>query len=195
MSANVIALDIETTGLEVEKGHKIIELAMISFDLSIGKPIAKYNQRIHPERSILAEAQAVHGISIHDLIGCPAFKDVAADVSAFLSKGDLLIGHNIVSFDAPFIAAELSQAGARLPTVELFDTMLEGRWATPHGKVPNLGELCYALEIPYDKSRAHGALYDTAICLKAFIKGVQLGAFKLPEFLRARIWKAPSIDA
>jgi hypothetical protein len=63
---------------------------------------------------------------------------------------------------------------------EVFDTMLHGRGATDDGKIPTLGELCYALDVPYDKAQAHAALYDVRVNLQAFLRGWKLGHFQVP---------------
>lgn len=181
----IIGLDLETTGLSYEDGHRIIEVGMIKveYDTTTFKreTTDKMVLRIHPNRTISADAQAVHGISLSDLVGCKQFAAHAADIVQFLSDADLLVGHNLINFDGPFLAMELMAAGQKPPShLRMFDT-IEARWATPHGKLPSLGELCYALEIPYDSKAAHSAEYDIARTLEAFQKGLELGWFKIPE--------------
>ena len=181
----IIGLDLETTGLSYENGHRIIEVGMIKQELDLyshkARTVGHYIQRIHPNRTVPADAVAIHGITLSDLVGCPQFHAVAADVVDFMSDARLLVGHNLISFDGPFLAMELMAAGQKPPShVRMFDT-IEARWATPHGKLPSLGELCYALEIPYDSKAAHSAEYDIARTLEAFQKGLELGWFKIPE--------------
>ena len=181
----IIGLDLETTGLSYEDGHRIIEVGMIKAELDLysfkAKTIAHHIQRIHPNRSIPADAVAIHGITLSDLAGCPQFHDVAADIVSFMSDARLLVGHNLIGFDAPFLAMELMAAGQIPPAhLKMLDT-IDARWATPHGKMPNLGELCYALEVPYDPMAAHSAEYDINRTLEAFYKGLELGWFKIPE--------------
>ncbi|MDI7718444.1 exonuclease domain-containing protein [Acinetobacter baumannii] len=74
----ILGVDTETTGLEVENGDKIIEIALIKYDLD-GAKLEEFVQRIDPERNIDPKAQAVHGISYSDLIGCPKFVDIAEE--------------------------------------------------------------------------------------------------------------------
>lgn len=181
----IVGLDLETTGLSYEDGHRIIEVGMVKVEYDTAtferKVIDKMVLRIHPNRTISADAQAVHGISLSDLVGCKQFAAHAADIVQFLSDAGLLVGHNLINFDAPFLAFELMAAGQTPPGhLQMADTM-EARWATPHGKLPNLGELCYALEVPYDPSAAHSAEYDIEKTLDCFFTGHRLGWFKLPE--------------
>ena len=182
----VIGLDTETSGLKQEDGHRIIEIALLTYDLDTQKLVDKYVQRINPERSIDPGAQAVHGISYSDLIGKPKWDDVAQDIADRLSTAELLIAHNM-GFDGPFIAAELNRVGVDVPDVHSLCTMTGARWACPDGKLPKLGELCFALGIPYDTSAAHSALYDVEIMMKCFFQGLERGFYKLPMALRKEV--------
>lgn len=182
----IVGLDLETTGLDYEKGHRIIEVGMIkhAFDGTTPTLVDKYVRRIHPNRTVPADSIAVHGITLADLAGCPEFHVEAPKIMRFLDGVDLLVGHNLIGFDAPFIAFELIAAGYAPPaTLQMFDTMVDARWATPQGKLPNLGELCYALDLGYDPAAAHSAEYDIDMTLRAFYKGLELGWYKLPESL------------
>ncbi|MFG4211727.1 exonuclease domain-containing protein, partial [Acinetobacter baumannii] len=51
--------DTETTGLEQADGHRIIEVAILSYDSDTRQLVDKYVQRIDPERPIDPKAQAV----------------------------------------------------------------------------------------------------------------------------------------
>jgi len=176
----VSGLDIETTGL-LDPEHRIIEICILLYDLDSQKKLGGYTKRIHPQRSITPKAQEVHGITIHDLAGCPTWDEVASMVARIMSKSDLIVAHNGYGFDLPFIANELVRVGIALPDVQGFDTMLEGRWATPMGKQPSLAELCFATGVEYDPAKAHGAEYDVEVMMAAFFKGVEKGFFKIPQ--------------
>lgn len=179
----ITGLDTETTGLKQHEGHRIIEIAMLTYDFASRKLVDKYITRINPERAIDPGAQAVHGISFHDLIGSPVWGDVAQPIADHMAKSDVIVAHN-AGFDLPFIANELLRVGVDVPDVEVFDT-LEARWATPLGKKPNLRELCFALDVPYDTDKAHAAEYDVDVMMKCFFAGFDLGFFKLGKILEA----------
>lgn len=178
-------IDIETTGLEQEKGHRIIEFAALlyQYDEASGAvtPRGKFVQRINPQRSIDPGAQAVHGICFEELTGSPTWDEVAHRVSKVMSACDLIVAHNGFGFDLPFIAAELLRVGAPIPTTPGVDTMLQGRWATPMGKLPNLGEFCFATGIEYDKAKAHAAEYDVSVMMEGFFVALKKGFITLPE--------------
>lgn len=169
--------DTETTGLDPLEGHKIIEVALLRFDMT-GKLLDKLVVRINPKRAIDAKAQAVHKISFAMLEKCPEFKEVAKDIEAQILKGDFLVAHNL-DFDARFLAVEFSAAGVVVPDIPGVDTM-QSRWATFNGKSPNLGELCFALGLPYDPDKAHAAEYDTQITAACYLEGLRRGVFKNP---------------
>lgn len=176
----VCVTDTETTGLE-PGDHRIIEAYAGLWDFRTRKKVDSYYQRIHPQRSIQPAAQAVHRISLADLEGCPTWNDVAADYRTFLDRADLVVGHNLDDFDMPFINYELVRISLPKLIKPTFDTMKEGRWATPTGLVPNLGALCWACGIPYDASKAHAAEYDVDVNAEAFFRGVDWGFFAINQ--------------
>ena len=63
MDRRQIVLDTETTGLEVNQGHRIIEIGCVEL---INRRITgrHYHQYIQPERDIDAGALEVHGITL-----------------------------------------------------------------------------------------------------------------------------------
>jgi DNA polymerase-3 subunit epsilon len=176
----LIGLDLETTGLQQEDGHRIIEIAMLTYDLNTRKMIGMYIERIDPERAIDPKAQAVHGIAYDDLVGCPKWDEVAPTIADYMSQGDLLIAHNM-GFDGPFLAGELMRAGLEVPNISSFCTKEDARWACPDGKYPKLSELCWSLGVEYDQAKAHGAEYDVAVTMQCFFAALDRGFFKLPD--------------
>lgn len=176
----ITGLDLETTGLEQEKGHRIIEVAMSLHDSASERLLAKYVQRINPQRSIDPAAQAVHGISFDMVSDCPTWEEVAPKVVKIMQKTDAIVAHNGIGFDLPFLARELMRIGQPIPSVkDIIDTMVEGRWATGMGKLPNLGELCFSCGVDYDKALAHAADYDVDVMMKCFFHARRKGFFTI----------------
>jgi len=176
-------LDIETTGLEQDKGHRMVEVATLLYDVETEALLAKWVQRINPQRAVPGDAVAVHGITFEAVSGEPTFEVIAPKLAKILSTVHFVVGHNGRDFDLPFIRAELIRVGQPAPNPPVIDTS-DAKWATPFGKTPSLGELCFALGIAYDKSQAHSAEYDVDVMMKAFFAGKRMGYFALPE-LRA----------
>ncbi|HHT4259171.1 TPA: exonuclease domain-containing protein [Klebsiella variicola] len=162
-------VDIETTGLDVYSGHKIIEIALVSYHLETERKIHEVSLRFNPRRNIEARAQAVHGISLEMLADCPLFEDKAALLARAMSAADVWVAHNGRKFDIPFIRKQMGDCGVILPERPLVDTM-DARWACENGKIPKLQELAVALGFVYDEEKAHGALYDTDLMMMCFMK-------------------------
>lgn len=176
-------LDIETTGLSQEDGHRIIELGISLYDVKTREHKGALVQRINPERSIQAEAQRVHGISYEELVDEPTWSEVASKLSRVIGSCKYIVAHNGLGFDLPFVRNELMRVGVEMPEVILIDTMLDARWATPMGKLPSLKELCFSLEVDYDPDLAHSARYDIDVMMQCFWKGLDLGFFQLPNLV------------
>src|SRR5277367_4303423 len=94
-----IVLDTETTGLEAELGHRIIEIGCI--ELLNRRPTGRtFHRYLNPERAIDAAALAVHGISAAALEREPRFAEIADELLGFIADAELVI-HN-ASFDVGF---------------------------------------------------------------------------------------------
>lgn len=154
----VVVLDLETTGLSVERGDRIVEVGLVRLgsDLRIER---EYTTLVNPEREM--GAMSIHGIRGIDVADAPTFADIAADVGEFLG-GAIIAAHN-APFDIGFLVSELQQVGLdeRIPpnvlptivdTVEVSRRFFEG---LPNYKLPTV---CAACEVP-DWSQ-HGALED-----------------------------------
>jgi DNA polymerase-3 subunit epsilon len=183
----IVGLDLETTGLSQEGGHRIVEIATVIKEVTVcpiaGPTIAHkgaWTTRINPQRPIDPGAQRVHGISFEDVALCPTWDKVAPTVQRMLKVADLVVAHNGAEFDLPFIALELARVGLSPIHVPFVDTCKMATWATPNGKNPKLQELCFATGVPYDPELAHAALYDVQVMLDAFFVGVKKGFFTLP---------------
>ena len=100
-----IVLDTETTGLDVESGNRIIEVACIELDhrTRTGKTFHCY---LNPEREIEEKALEVHGITTKFLQDKPRFSDIADELFKFLKEKDAeLVIHN-AEFDLKFLNHE-----------------------------------------------------------------------------------------
>ncbi|UTH74849.1 DNA polymerase III subunit epsilon [Chromobacterium sp. IIBBL 290-4] len=163
-----IILDTETTGLDPQQGHRIIEFAgleMIGRKLT-GKHLHLY---IHPERPIDPDAQRVHGISLEFLEGKPVYAKVAQEIADFLRDAELII-HN-APFDVGFLNAEFGKLG--LPPVHelcanVIDTLAEARDMFP-GKRNSLDALCDRFEIDRSNRTLHGALVDCELLSEVYL--------------------------
>ena len=77
-----VVLDTETTGLEPEAGHRIIEIGAVEI---VGRRLTgrHFHQYLKPDRAIDEGAQAVHGLTAEFLADKPRFADIAEALQAF----------------------------------------------------------------------------------------------------------------
>jgi DNA polymerase-3 subunit epsilon len=70
-----VVLDTETTGLQPEQGHRIIEIGCVEL---VNRRLTgrTYHQYLNPEREIDPGAIEVHGLSSEFLADKPLFADV-----------------------------------------------------------------------------------------------------------------------
>ena len=163
MEKRHIVLDTETTGLEVEKGHRIIEIGGVVMN-GRKKTSETFHVYVNPQREIDREAQAVHGISNEDLDDKPFFSEIAEDLLEFID-GSTLVIHN-ADFDVGFLDAEFKIASSTYPSIseicEIKDTLAIARDKFP-GQRNSLDALSKRFDINgYDRS-FHGALLDANI--------------------------------
>lgn len=104
--ARIVIFDCETTGTD-RLADQVIELC-IQRGLADGAPSQTW--RIKPTAPIHPGAQAVHGISLADLEGCPPFAEVADAIAAVFAETDVIVGYNI-AFDIDMLQAEYTRIG------------------------------------------------------------------------------------
>src|SRR5256885_13666169 len=87
-SLREIVIDTETTGLDPNDGHRIVEIACIELmhHVPTGR---KFHRYVNPGRDIPADALAVHGLTTEFLANHPPFDDIADELAAFVA-GDRL---------------------------------------------------------------------------------------------------------
>ena len=158
-----VFLDTETTGLEPELGHRIIEIGgveMVNRRLT-GRRLHHYLQ---PDREIDDGAFEVHGISREFLQDKPRFADVHADILEFIAGAEVII-HN-APFDVAFLDCELARladSGQRIESVcRVVDSLALARRLHP-GQRNGLDALCKRYRIDNSARQLHGALLDAEI--------------------------------
>jgi DNA polymerase-3 subunit epsilon len=105
----IVVFDCETTGTDRIQ-DQVIELC-IQRGLSDDAPSQTW--RIKPTAPIHPGAQAVHGITLADLEGSPAFAEVADAIAAVFAETDVIVGYNI-AFDIDMLQAEYTRIGRPL---------------------------------------------------------------------------------
>ena len=162
-----IVLDTETTGLDPNQGHRLVELGCIEL-LNRIPTGATFHRYLNPEREVPAEAVAIHGLATDFLKDKPLFADIADDFLAFIGDAPLVI-HN-ASFDHGFLLAELKRVDRpAIARERLVDTLLLARRKHPAG--PNrLDDLCARYGIDNSRRTKHGALLDAEILAEVYLE-------------------------
>ena len=162
-----IVLDTETTGLDPNSGHRIVEIGCVEtrYHITTGESFHVY---INPERDMPEEAFNVHGLSEQFLSDKPVFAEVVEDFLAFIGDSPLVI-HN-AEFDMKFLNAELKKVGRPLLGRDrAVDTVTMARRKFP-GAQANLDALCRRFEIDLSRRDKHGALLDAELLADVYLQ-------------------------
>ncbi len=170
-----IIVDTETTGLEPEQGHRIIEIGCV--EVVNRRPTGKtFHRYVRPDREVDPGALQVHGITNEFLSNQPRFEEIAAELIEFISDAELVI-HN-APFDVAFLDAELkrlpsSASSAKSPMriadiCKVLDTLALARQKHP-GQRNNLDALCKRYSVDNSNREFHGALLDARILLDVYL--------------------------
>jgi len=163
-----IVLDTETTGLEPEQGHRIIEIGCVEL-LERRLTGNNFHVYLQPDREIDAAAVEVHGITNEFLGDKPRFVDIAEDLIAYLKGAELVI-HN-APFDVGFLDAELARVDSFGPTGDfstVLDTLVMARKKHP-GQRNSLDALCGRYDVDNSRRDKHGALLDAEILADVYL--------------------------
>lgn len=164
-----IVLDTETTGLEPERGHRIIEIGGVEL---LDRRLSGHNfhRYINPERDIEAGALEVHGITSEFLADKPCFADISEAFLEYVEGAELII-HN-APFDLGFLDYEYGLRDREAPPfserMQVIDTLELARHERP-GQRNNLDALCKAYEVDNTSRTLHGALLDAEILADVYL--------------------------
>jgi DNA polymerase-3 subunit epsilon len=104
LEPRIVVFDCETTGIDFTK-DQVIELCV---QHGLGPTATSRTWRIRPSVAIHPAAQAVHGIKLDDLAGCPLFGEYVDEIISVFTHADVIVGYNI-SFDIEMLQAELAR--------------------------------------------------------------------------------------
>lgn len=166
-----VVLDTETTGIEPELGHRIIEIGCVEL---VNRRLTGrvYHEYLQPDREIDQGAFEVHGISNEFLSDKPRFNDVADGFLEFIDGAELVI-HN-AAFDVGFLDAELARIPGK-PKIkdvchggQATDSLLLARKKRP-GQRNSLDALCKVYGIDNSNRELHGALLDARLLAEVYL--------------------------
>ena len=164
-----IVLDTETTGIDPNDGHRIIEIGCVEL---IGRKLTgrHFHCYINPEREVEAGAIEVHGITNEMLADKPLFSAVADEFLDFVRGAELVI-HN-APFDVGFLDMEFGRLGGKQPKIAqicgVVDTLVMARQKHP-GQRNSLDALCQRYYVDNSQRDLHGALLDAEILADVYL--------------------------
>jgi len=171
-----IVFDTETTGLHADGGDRLVEIGCIEL-INRCETGEVFHAYFNPERSMPAEAEAIHGLGDAFLADKPVFAARVDDLLAFLGDDARLIAHN-ATFDFGFLDAELRRINRPLlDRARMVDTVAIARRLHPGAK-HSLDALCTRYGIDRSHRIKHGALLDAELLAQVYVEmsgGRQIG--------------------
>ena len=163
-----VALDTETTGMDIAAGNRILEIGCIEIVQRVvtGR---KFHVYLNPDRDSEPGALQVHGLTREFLADKPQFADVVDELLDFIDGAELLI-HN-ASFDLGFLNHELkllSRTGRIEDQYAVLDTLTLARQLHP-GQRNSLDALCKRYSVDATARTLHGALLDSELLADVYL--------------------------
>jgi DNA polymerase-3 subunit epsilon len=160
----LLALDVETTGIEPEDGHRIIEIACVEIVDSKTAIRSMYHTYIYPNR-LVGNSEKIHGITDDFLQDKPQFSAIAKEFLSYI-EGATLVIHN-AEFDLGFLNNELQIMGISESIEDkctIIDSLEMCKEKYPTKEQYNLDSLCQYFNIGHDN-----ALFDAQIVAQVYL--------------------------
>jgi DNA polymerase-3 subunit epsilon/ATP-dependent DNA helicase DinG len=204
MRGDLVAIDLETTGLDLGSAH-IIEIGAVKFRNH--EVIETFSTLIDPQSEIPAKITAITGIRQDHLVGAPRINAVLPKISQFVGDSPV-VGHNI-DFDLHFLQRHgILSDNVAIDTYEMASVLL------PTAPRYNLNALMQRLNLEPDGDyhraladaqatvRVYTALWDKLInelpldLLREIVRATQRLPWKgFPPFADALAARGGSIDS
>lgn len=169
MAKRQIILDTETTGINPQDGHRIVEIGCVEmFNRRLTGN--NFHMYLNPDRFMDQEVINIHGITNEFVADKPRFRDIAREFFEYIQGAELVI-HN-AAFDVGFINHEFNLLNPPLPPVHsictVLDTLAMARDLHP-GQKNNLDALCRRYDVNNSHRTFHGALLDAEILADVYL--------------------------
>lgn len=160
--ADYVVFDLETTGISSAK-DEVIEISALK--VRNGVVVGEFSTLVNPGRSIPFQASQVNGITDAMVKDAPTFEVALKDFLEFIGD-DVLVGHNINSFDMKFIYRDVEKFWGKTINNDYLDTLLYSRQKLLQLKNHKLVDLAEYYHI--SSEGAHRALNDCHMNQKVF---------------------------
>ncbi len=155
--AEFVVFDLETTGLDVAKGARVVEIGALK--LRGGDVADHFLTLVDPEAPVPADAAAIHGLTDADLASQPTLAEAFPRFAAFAADA-ALVAHNL-PFDMSFVVAAAVELGLPKWPNATVDLLGLARGCAPGLASYSLGNLARTFNVP--NPAPHRALGDVAV--------------------------------
>lgn len=160
--SDYVLFDLETTGIS-NTYDEVIEISAVK--VRNGKIVDEFNELVNPGRPIPYAASMVNNITDAMVADSPCFKEVLPRFLSFI-ENDVLVGHNINSFDMKFMYRDCEKYFGQTLTNDFVDTLRIAKLVFPDWKHRRLCDLADYYDI--STAGAHRALADCKMNQKVF---------------------------
>lgn len=157
-----ILYDLETTGTSVQY-DEVIEISAVK--VRKGKIVEEFSELVNPGRPIPFAASRVNNITDDMVKDAPAFDVILWRFIDFIGE-DVLVGHNIHTFDMKFIYRDCEKFFCKTISNDYIDTLRIAKICFPDWKHRRLSDLADYYGI--STAGAHRALADCRMNQKVF---------------------------
>mgnify|MGYP000363303407 FL=1 len=157
-----VVFDLETTGVS-PYNDEVIEISAVK--ARKGKVVEEFSELVNPKRTIPFAARRVNNITDDMVSDAPFFDEVLRHFLEFVGE-DVLVGHNIQSFDMKFIYRDCERYFHQLITNDYVDTLILAKRCFPEWRHRRLGDLADYYGI--STQGAHRALADCRMNQRVF---------------------------
>lgn len=157
-----VVFDLETTGVS-PYNDEVIEISAVK--ARKGKVVEEFSELVNPKRTIPFAASRVNNITDDMVSDAPFFDEVLRHFLEFVGE-DVLVGHNIQSFDMKFIYRDCERYFHQLITNDYVDTLILAKRCFPEWRHRRLGDLANYYGI--STQGAHRALADCRMNQRVF---------------------------
>lgn len=170
-----VVFDLETTGISCYN-DAIIEISAVK--VREGVVVDTYSTLVNPQRMIPYGATRVNGITNDMVAGAPLLFDALQQFFEFIGD-DVLVGHNIASFDLNFVNIAAQDLFGKTVDNDYIDTLYMAKRCLPQLKHKKLVDLAEYFHISAEG--AHRALNDCIMNQKCYEEMAKLPAVDIKE--------------
>ncbi|MBE0409400.1 MAG: DEAD/DEAH box helicase family protein [Anaerolineales bacterium] len=179
---DIVALDIETTGLDPEK-DAILEIGAVRFNEN--RVEAEWGELINPGRPVPPTITQLTGITNEMVANAPPLKQVLSKLVEFVNH-DPILGHNI-KFDLSFLRKhQILKFNDMLDTYDMAAVLL------PNASRYSLSALAHSLAVPLPVT--HRALDDARTTYGIYLRLHEMALDLHPDLLAEIVRKGENLD-